>query len=234
MTDELLTEEQEAERARTWLRENGIFIAAGVLFGLSGLFGWQGWQDYQQERAGEASAVWQQMNDAIAGERFNEVSETLALLESDYANTAYLDQARLALARMHMERSDAEAAKQQLQLLEEEGRDPQLRNVAALRRAQILIAEGSHDAALQLLGGIDAAGMTSLREELRGDALVAKGDLAAARDAYETALNADTGGAIDRNFVQMKLDDAAASLTSVAANMQMPDAELPALEDAAE
>ncbi len=234
MTEELLTEEQEAERARRWLRENGIFIAAGVVFGLGGLFGWQAWQDYQQERAGEASTIWHQMNDAIVGQRYNEVSETLALLESDYADTAYLDQARLALALMYMERSDPEAAKQQLQLLEDEGRDPQLRNIAALRRAQILIAEDSHAAALELLDGINAAGLTSLREELRGDALFAKGDMAAARDAYEMALNADIGGAIDRNFVQMKLDDATASMTGIAANVQLPEAELPAAEAAPE
>ena len=121
--------------------------------------------------------------------------------------------------------------------MEKDGRDPQLRQVAALRRAQILIAEGQSAEALQLLEAHTATGMASLREELRGDALSARGDLAAARDAYQMALNTDIGGASDRSFVQMKLDDAAASsgITSATGGEVLPSLDdLPDVTDGAD
>lgn len=235
MTDELLTEDQEAERAKQWLRENGFFIVAGVLIGLGGLFGWQAWKDSRQSQAVEASTAWQQLREAIASEQYNKVDETLAVLENDYANTPYLDQARLAMARMYMDRNDFEGAAQQLLLLEQEGDDPQLQQIALLRRAQILISEERHDEALQLLSPDLFSGMASLQQELRGDAYFAQGDFASAHDAYQLALSADSGTVIDRNFVQMKLDDAAASMR---ANGSPPQSEsdalleLPAIDNA--
>ena len=75
--DEFLTDEQQADRAKQWLRENGVFIAAGVVIGLGGLFGWQQWQAYKMRIAGEASVVWEEMRSAIRGERYNEVDDIL-------------------------------------------------------------------------------------------------------------------------------------------------------------
>jgi len=215
VTDELFTDDQEAERAKRWLRENGIYIAAGVLLGLGGLFGWQGWKDYQQEQAAEASLVLSMLQEAAAGDRFNEAEELRTMLESDFSSTPYLDQARLTLSRMYMDRNDPAEALQQLRLLKQEGRDPLLRQVAALREAQILISEERYDAALEMLSAEPPPGVAGLHLELRGDALFGKGEFAAARDAYQMALISDAGNALDRNFVQMKLDDVAVTLSSV-------------------
>ncbi len=42
--DEFLTEDEQADRVKQWLQENGLFILAGVVLGLGGLFGWQSWR----------------------------------------------------------------------------------------------------------------------------------------------------------------------------------------------
>ena len=211
MNDEFLTEDQEAERAKQWIRENGLFIVAGVVLGLGGLFGWQQWEDYQTRQSEAASNVWAQMSDAIAGERYNEVDETLALLESDYAGTPYLDQGRLAMAALHMSRSDTDAALAELEKVAAQGSDPLLREVADLRRAQIMISQEQHQEALDLLGAAGDDGLASLHLELQGDAQFGLGDFAAAQESYRQALNKDAGGVIDRSFLQIKMDQAAAS-----------------------
>lgn len=207
MDDELLTDEQEAARARQWLRENGGFIAAGIVLGLGGLFGWQYWQDYQTSQAGSASVVWEQLRSAITGERFNEVNETLELLESDYANSPYLDQARLALAKTHMERNDVAAAAEQLGKLATTGSDPYLSRLGELRLAQILLFQEQYDEALTTLGAADETALAALYYELQGDVYYAQGHFEDARNAYEAALAQGVPGVIDRAFVQMKLDD---------------------------
>lgn len=214
MNDEFLTEEQEAEKARQWVRENGLFIVAGVVLGLGGLFGWQAWEDTRLETSGDASVVWEQLRAAADGQRYNEVDETLAILEADFAATPYLDQARLMVARIRLEQNDTEAALEQLEQVAAGGRDPQLRRLAELRQAQIVISAGDYEAALALLGDAEATALAGLFHELRGDALYGSGDYAGARDEYQAALDADTAGGIDRSFVQMKLDDVASAVAA--------------------
>ena len=215
--DEFLTEEQEAERARQWLRQNGAFLAAGVVLGLALLFGWQRWESYELEQSSEAAVVWEQLNRAIEGDRFNEASETLALLESDYGATPYADQARLAMARMHMERNAADEALEVLRTVARSSDDPGLRRLAELRIAQILIYLEQYDDALVALGTEDATGFAAQFHELRGDVFFGKGQIEDARDEYAAALDADTAGVIDRAYVQMKLDDVASAVAALPA-----------------
>jgi len=226
VADEFLTDDQEAERARQWLRENGLYIAAGVLLGLGGLFGWQAWEDSQNEQAEKASIVWGQLRNAIDGERYNEAEETLAILEDEYASTPYLEQARLFMARMYMDQRQPDMAMEQLSILEMKGKDAELKQVAKVRRSQILVSEERYEEVLELLGPEASGGVSSLQHELRGDALFALGEFEAAREAYQKALDTDAGGVIDRNFVQMKLDDVAVSLSSSSAAQTDPVAEL--------
>jgi predicted negative regulator of RcsB-dependent stress response len=150
--DEFLTDEQQAERARQWIRENGVFIAAGVILGLGGLFGWQQWEAYRVRVSGEASVVWEQLRSAINGERFNEANELLTMLETDYSSTPYIDQARLAMARMHMDRNSPDEALTELEVVATGGSDRQLRRVAELRMAQVLIYQADYAGALRVLG----------------------------------------------------------------------------------
>ena len=214
MVDELLTDDQEVDRAKRWLRENGAFLAAGVVLGLGGLFGWQQWQNYQLEQAGKASIIWEQMRAAINGDRFNEVAETLTLLETDYQGTPYLDQARLAAARMHMLNSEPESAAEQLRLLIDNTGDAGIKRIGKLRLAQVLLFQQQHEEALQILDA-DSSAFAGQFYDLRGDVYFAMGEMEEARDAYEAALNTVEQGVINRQYVQMKLDDTVARLAQI-------------------
>lgn len=215
--DELLTEEQQAERARRWLRENGLFVVAGVLLGLGGLFGWQQWNDRQLQQSGQASIVWEQIRQAIDSERYNEATEKLDLLAEDYPRTPYLSQARLAMARAHMDRNDPVLAMQELSLAAKLTQDPTVRRVAELRLAQLHIAEQQYDEALQLLSAPDNTQFAALRHDLRGDAYFYQGNFEAAADEYAQALASDSGGVIDRAYVQVKRDDMRGRITAAGA-----------------
>jgi len=230
VADEFLTEDQEAERAKQWLRENGLYIVAGVLLGLGGLFGWQQYNDYSTAEAEQASVVWEQMRRAIDGKRYNEVDETLALLETDFSGTSYLDQGRLAKAALEMSRNNPDGALAELEIVATKGNDPQLRRVADLRRAQIMNSQERYDEALALLGDTEDGGLAGLYFELRGDALFGKGEFAAANDAYRDALNKDVAGVIDRSYVQMKQDESAAAQSAADRAVASTEAVAPAAE----
>lgn len=214
--DEFLTDDEQADRAKRWLRENGVFVAAGIVLGLGGLFGWQQWQSYEEGVAGEASNIYEQLRSAIDGERYNEMNETLDLLASDYAGTPYLDQARLAVARAHMERNSPDEALDVLRAIMSSGKDKQLRRVAELRVAQILLYQNKYDEALSVLGENRDPAFAGLYHELRGDIFYAQQRMEEAATEYQLALDADTAGAIDRSLVQVKLDDVSGSVVIAA------------------
>ena len=214
--DEFLTDDEQADRVKQWLRGNGVFVVSGVVIGLAVLFGWQRWDTYQLVQSGEASVVWEQLRGAIEGERFNEADETLALLASDYASTPYLDLGRLAVARMYMNRNLSDEAIESLNSVVAGVGDSGIRRVAELRIAQIYLYQERYDETLTILGTGETSPFVAQYHELRGDVYFAQGQLEDARDEYLLVLDKDEFGTIDRAYVQMKLDDVAGSIAVMA------------------
>ena len=79
--------------------------------------------------------------------------------------------------------------------------------VARLRLARVLAYREKYDDALKTLK-VDKPGKFAGRlNEVRGDVEAARGNVEEARKAYLEAMVADGSELLDRNFVQMKLND---------------------------
>jgi predicted negative regulator of RcsB-dependent stress response len=228
--DELLTDQQQAEIVRTWLRENGGFLLLGLLLGLGGLFGWNQWQDGRQENAGEASLLYAQLADAVQFSRPVRAAELEAQLVAEHDGSPYVDQARLAMAKLHMDRNEAEQAAGYLVRLVDDTSDAAMENIGRLRLARVRIQQQQYDDALQVLAAIDENSAFAGRfHDVRGDAHYAAGDREAARLEYETALTTVEAGALDRGLVQAKLDSlGVGSAASPAAEAVVPAEDAPA------
>ncbi len=61
MVDENLTDEQQADIIRQWLRDNGLSIVGGLGLGLAAIFGWNQWQSGETSHAEEASDIYEQI-----------------------------------------------------------------------------------------------------------------------------------------------------------------------------
>jgi predicted negative regulator of RcsB-dependent stress response len=85
--------------------------------------------------------------------------------------------------------------------------DKELASIARLRLARLLIQTGKHDEALQLLDIEKAGVFAAPMREIRGDAMVAKGDAQGARAEYAAALAEESKGQLDRATVELKLRD---------------------------
>jgi predicted negative regulator of RcsB-dependent stress response len=83
----------------------------------------------------------------------------------------------------------------------------ELRDVARIRRARLLLDKGEADAALAMIAQISTSAFTATVEELRGDILLDNRQRGAAAKAYETALTSDSMTSGTRARLQMKLDD---------------------------
>jgi len=212
-----VTEEQQLEAIKQWWKENGGSIVTGVVLGLAVLFGGKAWFAYQERNAQTASNIYAAMMRAMqAGDALN-TGEKAGLLLADYGSTPYAALGALALARIRLEEGETGAARGQLQWVLDNSDSGIFRDVARLRLARVLIADGELDAALAV---VDQAGSGSafnaLFTEVRGDIQRARGDLAAAGDAYRQALAAMSPGSQERELLQLKYTDALAAASTAA------------------
>lgn len=184
---DLLSEEEQWERLKAWLRANGPSILVLTALMLLAFFGWRWWQQRGEARAVAAGAMY----DTIAA-RFDsgQDAEALALVEAlrdEHAGSPYVDAADLMAANVYVSNNELDKAALRLQRVATSAKDELLRPVAKLRLARVQSAQGQYDAALATLGTASMGEHEPARLEVRGDVLLARGDRAAALQEYQAA-----------------------------------------------
>lgn len=219
MVDEYLSEREQAEQLRHWLRENWLGIVATVALTVGGVFGWRWWDGERREQSLAAEGRFTAMLDALSKNQRDEGLRIAAELTGQYKGTPYADQATLVLARLEVEKGDFAPAVTRLRSVMEESDDPDLRLVARLRLARVQLVQGEYDAAIATLDGAGNPAVAARIEELRGDVLAARGDRVAALAAWRRAEDeAKRGeqGLVDTELLGLKIDAAAAAEPPVA------------------
>jgi predicted negative regulator of RcsB-dependent stress response len=208
MVEDYLTDRDQEEALRNWWRENWKWILAGIVLGLGMLAGYQYWGTYRDTKAVDAAQRYAEFQKALEGNDLERAGVILNELAGAHASSAYTQQGRLLLAKRDADAGRFEEASKQLRLVVDDARDEGLASIARLRLARLLIQSGKHDEALQMLDAEKAGAFAAQVREVRGDALVAKGDAQAARAEYAAALSAESDkGQIDRATVELKLRD---------------------------
>lgn len=207
--DEFQSEKEQIDEIKQWWKENGNFVVTGIVLGVVVLGGWNYWQRYRETQAQSASAVYEQLLEAMENGNTSAAEELAGRLAGEYGSTPYAAQARLALARVYVASDDAESAAEQLQAVIDEADDPYLDRVARLRLARVRLMQDDADAALAVLGSGSEGEFTALFHEARGDAHALRGNVAEARRAWQAALDGTGAALVDRQYVEMKLADLA-------------------------
>ncbi len=225
--DDYLSEREQWEALKRWLRENGPWIVAGVAVGVAGLFGWQWWNGHVSKVSAEASAKYEQLIVDFGRNDQSSALSTLGELERDYSSTPYVDQARLAAARFYVENNQLDKAATELDTVSRQSKDKQLAVVARLRLARVQIAQQKPDDALATLNAITDPGAFGPRiHEIRGDADLAKGDKAGALAEYRVARTMDMGGGGGgESLLDLKISDLVADAAPLAPGAKAPSAQ---------
>jgi len=203
---ENVTEQEQLEAIRKWWKENGKAIVAGLLIGLTGVIGWQQWNAWKVRQSEDASALYQKVTAAVQDGDSNEATSVAADLVADYEGSPYAALALFALAAKDIDEGRLDAARERYEWVIAKAAQPEHADIARLRLARILLAEGEHEAAL---GAIDVVGQSFRAEadELKGDVYAVQGDTGRAREAYQAAVAtlAMEGGS--NPWLIMKLED---------------------------
>jgi predicted negative regulator of RcsB-dependent stress response len=208
MVDENLTDEQQADIIRRWLRENGLFIMGGLGLGLAALFGWDQWKSGNIQHAGEASGVYEELVGKIQANNQVAADSLLAELLAGYSGSPYIEQARLRLAKLSLDRNDFEAAASHLESIVTESGNDEILHIARIRLARVRLQQEKYDAALAALEQTDTdSAFYAQVNDVRGDIFVVMNRTDDALAAYEAALtDARQPPSIDRAYVQAKRD----------------------------
>lgn len=203
-----LSEKEQLDELRAWWQENRAWVLGGIAIGIAAIVGFRMWGNAQMTMATEASAQYEALVDEVADDNLDPAKEIADNLFANYASTVYADQARLAMARLYMDRGrDADAAEVLRPLAGKRGSEP-LIQVARLRLARILLYQDKPEEVLQLLEAPADSAFAARVNEVLGDAHFALGNIDAAADAYNAVL-ADAEGqqTVDAALVRMKLND---------------------------
>jgi predicted negative regulator of RcsB-dependent stress response len=210
---ELLSEEEQWEQLKRWLRENGPSILVMVILGLLVVAGWRWWQSRGEQGKIAAGVAYQNVLKTFDSDKVDEALAQIEQLRKDYPKSGYVASADLAAAKVFVARNELDRAVERLERVTSNAADVQLRPIARLRLARVQAALGKHDLALTTLAAIPAADLGKYQAaytETRGDILLSKGDRAGALHEYEAARKlqpAEQTGSSVAALLDLKIND---------------------------
>jgi predicted negative regulator of RcsB-dependent stress response len=198
-----LEEQEQIDTLKTWWKMYGNLVTGVVVAASLGVIGWQGWNWYQRNQVAQASAIYGVLEQAVATNDMQKTKAAAGELAEKYGRTGYAALGALLAAKQSFEAGDLKTARVQLTWATENARD-EVRDLARLRLAAVLLDDKAFDEALKQLDAAHAAAFDARFLEMKGDVLVAQGKKPEARAAYKAAL--DKGGA-GRELLRQKLDN---------------------------
>ena len=202
-----LEEQEQLATLKAWWKDNGAKVVALLLAVAIAAAGWQAWRSWNANQSQQAAALYDSLVRAVQAGDAKALRDAGGTLVESFPRTLYASMGALASARFHFERADLKNARTQLQWVVERSPSDELRDLARLRLAGVLLDDKAYDEALRLLEAQYAAPLAAQFAALKGDLLVAKQQPAEAKAAYKLALEkTDERNAALRASVQLRLD----------------------------
>jgi predicted negative regulator of RcsB-dependent stress response len=202
-----LEEQEQVAELKAWWRQHGNLIVSAVLACALAFAAWQGWRWYQANQAAQAAGLYESLARAAQAGDGKALRDAAGSLIESYPRTLYAAMGALVAARFHFDRNDLKAAKTQLAWVIERSASEDFKDVARLRLAAVLLDEKAYDEALKVLDEKHGPAYDAQFTALRGDVLVAKGQPAEARTAYQAAIEkAAKDQGTFRESVRMRLE----------------------------
>lgn len=206
---EYLTEQEQVQQIKAWVKQYGITIIAGILIAVIASTGWRYYQNYRTKLLLHASAIYDEMLTLRSQNNADAATTQAKKLVSHYPRSPYAQMAAFMLARDAVMKKDYPEAITQLKWIIAHSKNPAIQQIARIRIARIMLADNKPDSALETLKTLNDKNFAGMVDEVRGDAYLAKNDPVSARNAYELALKELPNAEITRPLLEMKYDNLA-------------------------
>ena len=206
--DEFLSEKEQIQYIRDWWRDNRMYIFIFGFVVIGSVAGTNTWKASVLNEQIAASSLYESLAVEISENNLESGELIAEEIYSEYSESIYADQARLAMAYFYMSQSRDEDAADELRGLIESSENNEMILIANMRLAKILLYQSKYQEVLDLLEGNLGHAFETKYSELIGDAYLGLEDYENAEFAYMNALK-DTGSpqVIDAALLQMKIND---------------------------
>ena len=185
---DLLTDEEQADQIKQWIRKNGLSIVLIIVVGIGSVVGFNYFQGYQADNREIASNLYA---DFLEARGLDEPVEGIVQnLRDDHASSTYLVYTLMYLAKDAVEADDYTLAVELFSEAWEATSNDSLKDMITTRKARVEAANEDYDAALATIANLKTEGYTSTALEIQGDIYVGKGNLSEARASYVSARDA--------------------------------------------
>jgi predicted negative regulator of RcsB-dependent stress response len=201
-----LEEQEKIDGLKSWWEVYGtlaIIIAATFV---AGIFGTQAWKYYQKQQSDQTVELFISLQGIDESGDSEKIGDAARLLTEGFPGSGYASRAALISARASIDAKDIKNARNQLQWVLVNTEEIELKDIARLRLAGLLLDEKKHDEALKLLESKHSEFFDSLYRDLKGDVFADKASISEARAAYKMAMSKIDKKETRYKIIQMTLD----------------------------
>jgi predicted negative regulator of RcsB-dependent stress response len=209
-----LQEQEQLDQLKAFWNQYGHLITWTVTLALAGFAAWNGWQWWQREQGTKAGALYDELDRAVGGGDVDKTARAFADLKERFPRTLQAQQGALLAAKVQADKGQADNALATLGWLADQGGEDELRAIARLRAAGLLLDQKKYDEAARQLDAVQqgkAREFDALVGDRRGDLLAAQGKRDEAIAAYRQAYQAMDAKVDYRNLLEAKLTALGAS-----------------------
>jgi predicted negative regulator of RcsB-dependent stress response len=201
-----LEEQEKIDGLKSWWEVYGTLVIIIVATFVAGIFGTQAWKYYQKQQSDQAVELFISLQRIDESGDSEKIRDAARLLTEGFPGSGYASRAALISARASIDAKDIKNARNQLQWVLVNTEEIELKDIARLRLASLLLDEKKHDEALKLLESKHSEFFNSLYGDLKGDVYADKGSISEARAAYKMAMSRIDKKETRYKIIQMKLD----------------------------
>ena len=183
-----LEEQEQLDQLKAFWKRWGDLITWVLTAVLVAFGAWQGWNWYQRDQAAKAGAMYEEFDRALNAQDLDKATAAAGDLRTRYGGTGYAAQAGLQVAKLQLDKSKADEAKQSLTWVADNGSEVAYRDLARLRLAGLQLDAKAYDEATKTLDAIKSTEFAGLVADRRGDALLLQDKRDAAKAEYQKAL----------------------------------------------
>jgi predicted negative regulator of RcsB-dependent stress response len=200
-----LEEQEQLAALKAWWKEHGGAIILGATLVLAAIGAWNGWTWYQRSQSAQAAVLYDTLQKAAHANDLKTTRETAGAILENFPRSAYAPLAALVSAKVQFQAGDLKTARAQLQWVIEHARSDEIRSIATLRLASVLLDDNEPNTALKILEAKPHQGFEALYASQRGDILATQKRRSEARAAYKAALEKAGAGPL-RDALRLKLE----------------------------
>lgn len=207
---ESFVDDTDVKELKTWWNKFGKAAVAGLVIAILIVTGMRFWHQHVEKERIAASQLYDKYQQSLMKHETEAGNAAYKKLRDKYAKSPYATAVTLLAASQFVANNEYEKAQQELRWVMDQGSE-YAKPLARLRAAQLNMHTHTYDEALALLDDPKAGAYKSAFDELAGDILIQKGDVNAALQRYQTALELYKSQGFDNILLQYKLQTYAPS-----------------------